>query len=147
MTTLRRITIQQRLAILVGLIVLGLTLLSIATLSSQYQLLKDESYQKTRSLVEAAHSIIESYYKKQISGELTEEQAKNAAKSTISAMRYENKNYYWINDTSPSMIMHPMKPELNGKSLSNVKDPNGVALFIEMANIVRQQGEGFVPYQ
>ena len=23
----------------------------------------------------------------------------------------------------------------------------GVALFIEMANIVRQQGEGFVPYQ
>jgi len=147
MTTLRRITIQQRLAILVGLIVLGLTLLSIATLSSQYQLLKDESYQKTRSLVEAAHSIIESYHKKQISGELTEEQAKNAAKSTIRAMRYENNNYYWINDTSPSMIMHPMKPELNGKSLSNVKDPNGVALFIEMANIVRQQGEGFVPYQ
>ena len=45
------------------------------------------------------------------------------------------------------MIMHPMKPELNGKSLSNVKDPNGVALFIEMANIVRQQGEGVVPYQ
>jgi len=36
MTTLRRITIQQRLAILIGSIVLGLTLLSIATLSSQY---------------------------------------------------------------------------------------------------------------
>lgn len=82
-----------------------------------------------------------------ISGELTEEQAKNAAKSTISAIRYENNNYYWINDTSSSMIMYPMKPELNGKSLSNVKDPNGVVLFIEMANIVRQQGEGFVPYQ
>ena len=65
MTTLRRITIQQRLAILIGSIVLGLTLLSIATLSSQYQLLKDETYQKTRSLVEAAHSIIESYHKNQ----------------------------------------------------------------------------------
>ncbi|MFY8351997.1 methyl-accepting chemotaxis protein [Pseudoalteromonas sp. SSM20] len=147
MTTLRRITIQQRLAILVGLIVLGLALLSAATLNSQYHLLKDESYQKTQSIVEAAHSIITAFHNKQINGELTEEQAKQAAKSAISEMRYEGNNYYWINDTSPTMIMHPMKPELNGKSLANVKDPNGVALFVEMANIVRQKGEGFVPYQ
>ncbi|WP_100913913.1 methyl-accepting chemotaxis protein [Pseudoalteromonas spongiae] len=147
MTTLRRISIQQRLAILVGLIVLGLALLSAATLNSQYDLLKNESYQKTKSIVEAAHSVIAAYHTKQISGELSEQQAKNAAKATISKLRYEGNNYYWINDTTPNMIMHPIKPELNGKSLSNVKDPNGVRLFVDMANIVRQQGEGFVPYQ
>ena len=147
MTTLRRISIQQRLAILVGLIVLGLALLSAATLNSQYNLLKDESYQKTKSLVEAAHSVITAYHTRQISGELSEQQAKDAAKATISKLRYEGNNYYWINDTTPNMIMHPIKPELNGKSLSNVKDPNGVRLFVDMANIVRQQGEGFVPYQ
>ncbi|MEC8327924.1 MAG: methyl-accepting chemotaxis protein [Pseudomonadota bacterium] len=147
MTTLRRISIQQRLAILVGLIVLGLALLSAATLNSQYNLLKNESYQKTKSVVEAAHSVITAYHTKQISGELSEQQAKDAAKATISKLRYEGNNYYWINDTTPNMIMHPIKPELNGKSLSNVKDPNGVRLFVDMANIVRQQGEGFVPYQ
>ncbi|MEI4550123.1 methyl-accepting chemotaxis protein [Pseudoalteromonas spongiae] len=147
MTTLRRISIQQRLAILVGLIVLGLALLSAATLNSQYDLLKNESYQKTKSIVEAAHSVIAAYHTKQISGELSEQQAKDAAKATISKLRYEGNNYYWINDTTPNMVMHPIKPELNGKSLSNVKDPNGVRLFVDMANIVRQQGEGFVPYQ
>ncbi|WP_105170534.1 methyl-accepting chemotaxis protein [Pseudoalteromonas sp. T1lg24] len=147
MTTLRRISIQQRLAILVGLIVLGLALLSAATLNSQYDLLKNESYQKTKSIVETAHSVIAAYHTKQISGELSEQQAKDAAKATISKLRYEGNNYYWINDTTPNMIMHPIKPELNGKSLSNVKDPNGVRLFVDMANIVRQQGEGFVPYQ
>lgn len=147
MTTLRRISIQQRLAILVGLIVLGLALLSAATLNSQYDLLKNESYQKTKSIVETAHSVIAAYHTKQISGELSEQQAKDAAKATISKLRYEGNNYYWINDTTPNMVMHPIKPELNGKSLSNVKDPNGVRLFVDMANIVRQQGEGFVPYQ
>ncbi|MFH6952635.1 methyl-accepting chemotaxis protein [Pseudoalteromonas sp. XMcav1-K] len=147
MTTLRRISIQQRLAILVGLIVLGLALLSAATLNSQYNLLKNESYQKTKSVVEAAHSVITAYHTRQISGELSEQQAKDTAKATISKLRYEGNNYYWINDTTPNMIMHPIKPELNGKSLSNVKDPNGVRLFVDMANIVRQQGEGFVPYQ
>ena len=125
MTTLRRITIQQRLAILVGLIVLGLTLLSIATLSSQYQLLKDESYQKTRSLVEAAHSIIESYHKKANQWRANRRASKKKLlKQPLVQCAMKNNNYYWINDTSPSMIMHPMKPELNGKSLSNVKDPN-----------------------
>ena len=84
MTTLRRISIQQRLAILVGLIVLGLALLSAATLNSQYDLLKNESYQKTKSIVETAHSVIAAYHTKQISGELSEQQAKDAANATIS---------------------------------------------------------------
>ena len=43
--------------------------------------------------------------------------------------------------------MHSMKPELNGNPLGNLKDPNGVLLFVEMAKEVRQRGEGFVPYQ
>lgn len=147
MTTLRRITIQQRLAFLVGLIVLSLLLLSVATLFNQYSMLKDEAYHKTKNIVEAGYSVIKHYHNKQVSGQLTEQQAKEAAKNTIAGMRYDDNNYYWINDTSPTMIMHPMKPNLNGQSLSGVKDPNGTALFIEMANIVRQKGEGFVPYQ
>ena len=43
--------------------------------------------------------------------------------------------------------MHSMIPELNGKPLGNLKDPNGVLLFVEMAKEVRQRGEGFVSYQ
>ena len=44
------------------------------------------------------------------------------------------------------MIMHPMKPELDGKNLSGIKDPDGVPLFMEFVRLVKERGSGFVNY-
>ena len=52
----------------------------------------------------------------------------------------------WINDMHPRMVMHPVRPELNGQDLSANKDPNGLPLFMEFVRIVKTQGAGFVPY-
>ena len=46
----------------------------------------------------------------------------------------------------PRMVMHPIRPELNGQDLSGNKDPNGLALFVEFVRTVKAQGAGFVPY-
>jgi len=73
-------------------------------------------------------------------------QADSAA--IIENLRYgpESKDYFWINDMGPTMIMHPYKPQLNGKDLSQSKDPNGKKLFVEFVNVCREKGEGFVDY-
>ena len=147
MSYLRRFTIFQRLALLVCVVVIGLLFLSIISLTQQYSSLKDEQHAKTKNLVESAHSIITHFYELQQNGELTEQQAKQQALSTIAALRYDNNNYFWINDFQPAMVMHPFKPELNGKSLSNNKDPDGTLLFVDMVNIVKRQGEGMIPYK
>ncbi|MBB1468334.1 methyl-accepting chemotaxis protein [Pseudoalteromonas sp. SG41-5] len=147
MSYLRRFTIFQRLAILVSLVVVGLLFLSITSLTQQYSSLKAGQYTKTKNLVEAAYSVITHYHSFQQSGELTEQQAQQGALTTIASIRYDNDNYFWINDFQPAMVMHPFKPELNGKSLSNSKDPDGVPLFVEMVKIVKQSGEGFIPYK
>jgi methyl-accepting chemotaxis protein len=70
------------------------------------------------------------------------------AKKGISALRYgkDGKDYFWINDMNPRMIMHPIKPSLNGKDLSSFKDPNGKHLFNEFVKVCREKGEGFVDY-
>jgi len=65
---------------------------------------------------------------------------------TIADMRFGDNGYFWVNDMQPKMLMHPTKPSLNGKDLSNVKDPNGVYLFNEMVKVVKQKGEGTVRY-
>ena len=67
---------------------------------------------------------------------------------TIANMRFgkNNQGYFWINDSQPKMVMHPMKPQLNGKDLSQSKDPNGVYLFNEMVKVIQTNGEGFVRY-
>ena len=65
----------------------------------------------------------------------------------LAALRYGNNDYYWINDMHPKMVMHPIKPEMNGSDLSAYKDPNGKLLFVDFVNVVRKDGSGFVPYE
>jgi methyl-accepting chemotaxis protein len=42
--------------------------------------------------------------------------------------------------------MHATKPELEGRDLSNEKDPNGKYIFREFARATKEKGEGFVDY-
>ena len=70
----------------------------------------------------------------------------NEALNTVSKMRYGKDGYFWINDGKAKMVMHPIKPALNGKDLSNVKDPNGKYLFREMATVGNTKGSGLVKY-
>ena len=44
------------------------------------------------------------------------------------------------------MVIHPIKPALNGKDLSSLKDPNGKELFNEFVKVVQAGGSGFVDY-
>jgi len=80
------------------------------------------------------------------SGGMTTQEAQARAVAAIKALRYEEKEYFWINDMHPRMIMHPTKPELDGKDLTDNKDPNGKHLFVEFVNIVRKDGSGYVSY-
>jgi methyl-accepting chemotaxis protein len=73
--------------------------------------------------------------------------AQSAAKQAIAALRYDGKEYFWINDMNAHVVMHPIKPELNGKDASSIKDPNGKAVFVAFADQVRRAGKGFVEYQ
>ena len=42
--------------------------------------------------------------------------------------------------------MHPTNPALNGKSLVDSKDPDGVQIFVEFVRTVQRNGEGYVHY-
>jgi len=67
---------------------------------------------------------------------------KKEAIRTISEMRYGKSGYFWINNSKPMMISHPIKPSLNGKDLSGVKDPNGKYLFNDMVKACDASKEG-----
>lgn len=106
----------------------------------------DEREVKTRHVVESAYGVLDHFYSLQQAGELKESEAKQAAMNTVKALRYEKDEYFWINDLQSHMIMHPMKPELDGKDLHDMKDPTGKAIFVEMTDVAQRTGEGFVNY-
>jgi len=147
MDFLRKYTIQQRLAMLVALIIIGIIILDFVSLSEEYHTLLEQKKFTTNELVDTSYGIIEHHYALQQNGELTEKQAQTQSLAIISTLRYDTNNYFWINDFTPNMIMHPIKPQLNGKNVAGVKDPDGKALFIDMVNIVKAKNEGFVHYK
>jgi len=147
MPNLRSFSITQRFSLLIAIVVFGLIILSISSLTHQYSSLKDEQYIKTQNVVETAYSIIEHYYALEQDNTLTQQQAQSQALNAIKALRYDKTNYFWINNYQPTMVMHPIKPALDGKDLTNNKDPDGKALFVDMVNIVKRSGEGFIPYK
>ncbi len=129
---------------------IGITICFTAVFFWLYPKIKTNMYEakylKTRHLVEAAWGVIDHYSSLSKSGAMEEAMAKKSAMDTIKTMRYEGKDYFWINDTRPYMVMHPIKPELDNQDLSGSKDPNGKFLFIEMAKIGKEKGAGFVDY-
>ncbi|WP_428503407.1 methyl-accepting chemotaxis protein [Roseateles sp.] len=96
--------------------------------------------------VKQAEKIASAYADKAKSGAMSEAEAKTAAAAEIGKIRYSGSEYIWINDMGPRMVMHPIKPELNGKELSDTKDPKGKYLFVEMVQVVKASGNGYVDY-
>ncbi len=56
------------------------------------------------------------------------------------------KGYVWIHNLDGVMVMHPIKTALDGKGLLDMRDVNGVYLFVAMNEICEDNGEGWVPY-
>ena len=97
--------------------------------------------------LQQATSLLGSYQKQVEAGSLSQEEAKRQAVERIAAIRYDGSNYLWIHDLENKMVMHPIKPELNGKDLSHEKDANGTNFFVEMTKTCKDKGKGFVRYQ
>jgi methyl-accepting chemotaxis protein len=105
-----------------------------------------EKKASTKHLVEMATSILDGYANLVDGGNMSDIEAKKAALEDINRLRYGGGNYIWINDLTPTMVLHPIKPELNGKSLVDFKDVKGKELFNEFVAVCQRNGAGFVDY-
>ncbi len=99
-------------------------------------------------LTETAWSTLSLYHEQARLGILSEDEAKANAIDHLSALRYgpDLKDYFWINDYRPVMIMHPYRPDLVGQNVAGFEDPAGKHLFVEVVKTARENGAGFVDY-
>lgn len=75
------------------------------------------------------------------------EKALETIKDPNSSFRFANgEGYVWVHNLAGKMVMHPIKPALDGKGLLDMRDVNGVYLFVAMNELVQEKGEGWVSY-
>ncbi|OCL26358.1 hypothetical protein U472_10140 [Orenia metallireducens] len=134
--------------------ILTIVLLVIVGISvTSYSFMKDRLYEekryKLKNLVESNLGTLNYYHKLEKQGFLSQKEAQARAKDLIKNTTYgrEGQDYFWINDLQSRMIMHPTSPKLNGQDVSNIKDSNGVQIFVEMVDIVKEEGNGFLEYR
>ena len=121
--------------------------IAIYQLSELKSALEDQKRVELRHSGEVALRIVSEEYAAEQQGKTSVEQAKKNAAARIGALRYGANDYFWINDLQPRMVMHPIKPELDGRDLTDIKDPSGKRLFVEFADVVKREGAGFVAYE
>jgi PAS domain S-box-containing protein len=140
---LLRIVLPAFLAVV--LFVLAIFLVLIPAAEREMMQGKKETIQE---LTRAAVSILNEYQELEVAGKMTKEQAQGEAIQRIKLLRWgaENKDYFWITDMHPTMIMHPYLPELDGQDLTNYEDLRGKKLFVAFVDAVSKNGSGFVDY-
>lgn len=143
---MKSMSLSVRLYALVAIALAVLVATLTYSLFNAYDALTQERRAGLAQINDNAIAIFNKYYKLEQEGSLTRAEAQERAKEVVAAMRYAPDGYLWINDMQPVMVMHPIKPELNGKNLSENKDPNGKHLFVEFVNTVKANKEGFVDY-
>jgi PAS domain S-box-containing protein len=109
----------------------------------------DRKREMIKELTNSAWSIFDECYRMEANKSLPQEQAQQLAIEQVRNLRYgeERKDYFWITDMYPTMIMHPYRKDLDRHDLTNFKDSHGKKLFVEIVKVIKLKGEGFVDYQ
>ncbi|MEG0242956.1 MAG: methyl-accepting chemotaxis protein [Pseudomonas sp.] len=147
MNSLRNMSISRRLWLILVVAVMMLLALGVLMLKQIHDDLYVAKAQKTQHVVQTASGILTYYHDLETAGTLTREAAQKQALSVVRGLRYDQNDYFWINDLTPVMIMHPANPKLDGQNLSAIRDPDGFAIFNEFVTLAKAKGVGMVDYR
>jgi len=137
---------SRKISIIVLFALIGVALIAgLALEELQAQFLEGHKI-AVKQVADAAYALVSRYQQDAQSGKMTEGDAQQAALSDLRAMRYGDGDYLWVNDMAPVMLMHPVKPELNGKPIGDIKTPSGAYLFRDMVAVVQRSGGDFYSY-
>ena len=138
--------ISRKIILIVCTAFIGISLISGEALVRSHDRLFQERQNQVEALVRVAQALIARYEGEAKAGRLTEAAAKAEAISDLRAMRTGGDDYFWIIDMDTVMIMHSIKPELEGKTMRDAAATNGVHPFVDMVELAKKHEAGFYQY-
>lgn len=132
-------------AIIVMLLSLGISMKAYDLWEFKSDLMKERQLQSD-NVVSLAYSVMEYFQRQENDGALSTQAAQQRALQALQAMRYDQNNYVWVNDLQARMVMHPIKPELDGRDMSDFEDSQGKRLFFDIAKAAQSSQQGYQNY-
>ncbi len=108
----------------------------------------DNKRELIKELTQTAVSTFSHLNSQASEGDISLEEAKQRAIAHIRNLRYgeDNKDYFWVTDIKPEMIVHPYRTDLEGQDMSGFTDRSGQPIFVRFVDIVKKNGSGYLPY-
>lgn len=146
MPFLRQFKIKYRLWSILIISMLAFVVIMLTSMGQLERNMYGAKNEKNQNLSEVAHSVFTYFHGLETSGKLTRDKAQTMAKEAVKTLRYDNTNYFWISDYNAYVVMHPLKPELDGTDVSGFEDSVGTNIYVEFARIGKNLGEGTFEY-
>ncbi|USJ00614.1 methyl-accepting chemotaxis protein [Xanthomonas prunicola] len=144
--TLANVPLKRKFFTQTALVALGIIALAVIAARMQYVDLTDTRRDGLKSQIQMAIAVVDSYAERAEKGEIDVETAKKSALHTLSTMPARGGvDYIYVTDQAPVMLMHPTRPDLVGKPLSDVLSPDGKRVFPAFVTAA-QAGGGSVDY-
>ena len=142
-----RFSLGLRIYSIIGLSFCSLIGLAAMQANNLADSLKQQRQSELSHLAQLAKDIAREEYDAALRDHSPDELARKTAAARIGKLRYGNDDYFWINDLGARMIMHPVKPEMEGQNYADLKDSTGKRFFAEFLDLVKSKGSGYVYYQ
>jgi methyl-accepting chemotaxis protein len=146
MHLLQSLRISQRLWLMILLSIAGIVVLAGVVLDHAHERMVADRQATATELVQSASGVVTGFHRRARTGELSQAAAQQAALDVLSEMRFGDGNYFWVMDTTPRMLMHPVQPDLEGKPLAQATDARGERFLATLAEGARASGSALVDY-
>lgn len=141
-----KISIRQLMIILLTIFAFViLSVFAISTYKTIYSTIYQERAEKLKYVVDFANEVLNHEALLVSEHKKTLKEAQNDAIEMIQAVRFENNDYIWINNYDGAMIHHPY-PHLIGTDVKTYVDPKGYNFGMELVNIPKTKGSGYLRY-
>ncbi|MCM5554436.1 methyl-accepting chemotaxis protein [Pleomorphomonas sp. NRK KF1] len=137
-------SVSAKIAAIVVLAIVGLATIGYLGYSDLRSELLGQKKLALQDQVQTAQSMIEGFRDRAAKGEMSLADAQEAAKAVLRSVRFgPDKNYFFIYEADGTNVLLPGKPELEGKSLIDMKDVNGKPIIRDMLAIAKAGGGNY----
>nr|WP_052170788.1 methyl-accepting chemotaxis protein [Massilia sp. JS1662] len=140
-----KITFRQKLFLPLFLSWICLLAVFSVNILQSHTLRLEERKNQLSNAGEMAASIAKEYAALAAAGTLSLEEAKQQALARIRALRYGASGYI-VSYNDSIVLMHPIKPELNGTPVGQNVDPEGRKPYVDGIAAAKASGAGFIRY-
>ncbi len=143
---MNKLSFTQKLWLPLVISLIALLAISVFNAYQSRELRIEERKNDLMHVTDVAMSMIKEYDALAQSGAMTKDDAQKQAIERLKGMRYGKDGYFSITNSDEITVMHPIKPEMNGRSMVGFKDADGTAIYDEITAVGKTAQGGFIRY-